>query len=166
MRLRNWRLLSTWNQVSCMNRITPCSVMSERVSHLIGHIPYEIGSQVTQRRACSAKCTRAMPLFLNCWQELPHFAVLRPIRGCRWVEPAVSDWPVTRGCCPVPTIAQPSAGASVAEHVALQPVGLVVGTQGHIFLSVSGKTKDWRNKVRIIGNSYASVWRSFWQQLL
>lgn len=55
--------------------------MSECVSHLIGHIPYEIGSQVTQRRPYSAKCTSAMPLFLNCWQVLSHFAVWRLIRG-------------------------------------------------------------------------------------
>lgn len=56
--------------------------MSESVSHLTGHIPYEIGSQVTQRRPHSAKCVSAMPLFLNCWQVLPHFAVWRPISGC------------------------------------------------------------------------------------
>lgn len=63
--------------------------MSESVSHLRDHIPYEIGSQVTQRRPRSAKCVSAMPLFLNCWQVLPHFAVWRPIRGCCRVEPAV-----------------------------------------------------------------------------
>lgn len=132
----------TWNQVSCLSTTTPCWFMSESVSHLTGHIPYEIGSQVTQRRPRSAKCVSAMPLFLNCWQVLPHFAVWRPIRGCCWVEPAASDWPTTRVCCPLPTVAQPSAGGSTAESVALQPVGLVMGTQGHIVLYVSGKPKD------------------------
>lgn len=103
MRLGNPGLLSTWNQVSCLNAIAPCWVMSERVSHLRGHIPYEIGSQVTQRRPSSAKCTSAMPLFLNCWQVLPHFAVWRPIRGPCGLGPAVGNWPATRVCCPLPS---------------------------------------------------------------
>lgn len=55
------------------------------------------------------------------------------------MEPAVGDWPYHLGLLPT---AQPSAGGSTAEHVALQPVGLVVGTQGLIVLFVSGKPKD------------------------
>ena len=102
--MRDRRLLGTCHQVSCLDRITPCWVVSERVSHLMGHIPYEIGSQVTQRGLPSAKCASAMPLFLNCWQALPHFAVWKPVGGvvdcgacCRFL-----------GCRPPPTAAQPS----------------------------------------------------------
>jgi hypothetical protein len=46
------------------------------------------------------------------------------------VGPAVSNWPTAWNCCPVPTIAQPSAGGSIGNSVTLQPVGLVVGTEG------------------------------------
>lgn len=58
------------------------------------------------------------------------------------MEPAVRDWLAIRVCCPLPIIAQPSAGGFVAENVVLQPVGLVVSTQGHIVLCVSGEPKD------------------------
>jgi hypothetical protein len=58
------------------------------------------------------------------------------------MEPAVSDWPTASDCCPLPTLAQPTAGDSTAECVSLQPVGLVVGTQVCITLFVSGNLKD------------------------
>lgn len=154
----------TWNQVSCLSTITPCWVMSESVSHLTGHIPYEIGSQVTQRRPRSAKCVSAMPLFLNCWQVLPHFAVWRPIRGCCWVEPAV--WlayhsgllPTANRC---PTLSRwfhcrkcwaPASGFGDGHPRSHCPVRLWK-TQGH-----------WRDKVRILVTHKHQSGEVFWQQ--
>lgn len=123
MKLRSWRLLSTWGQVFCLNRNNSLLGSEGKSARLIGHIPYKIDRQVTHGKPHSAKCTSTMPLFLNCWQVLAHFVVWRPIRGHCQMEPAVGDWPIVQNCCPMPSIAQPSAGGPVAEGVALQPEG-------------------------------------------
>lgn len=136
--MRNQRLLSTCNQVSCLDRITPCWVVSERMSHLMGHLSCEIGSQMTQRRPRSAKCTSAMPLFLNCWQVPSHFAVRKPIGGiAEWSLLSVTGLPLR--LLPIADRCPALPGGCIMDCAVPHPVGLVVGTQGHGVLFVSGK---------------------------
>lgn len=139
--MRNWRLLSTCLQVSCLDRMTPCWVVSKRLSHLMGHIPYEIGSQVTQRGLHSAKCASALPLFLNCWQALSPLAVWKPVGGTvdRSLLAMTGRLP-TAHCLPA------LPGGSPADCTGLQPVGWVVGTQGHSVFFVSGKPRTLKRK--------------------
>ena len=139
--MRNWRLLSTCLQVSCLDRMTPCWVVSKRLSHLMGHIPYEIGSQVTQKGLHSAKCASARPLFLNCWQALSPLAVWKPVGGTvdRSLLAMTGRLP-TAHCLPA------LPGGSPADCTGLQPVGWVVGTQGHSVFFVSGKPRTLKRK--------------------
>lgn len=139
--MRNWRLLSTCRQVSCLDRMTPCWVVSKRLSHLMGHIPYEIGSQVTQRGLHSAKCASALPLFLNCWQALSPLAVWKPVGGTvdRSLLAMTGRLP-TAHCLPA------LPGGSPADCTGLQPVGWVVGTLGHSVFFVSGKPRTLKRK--------------------